>query len=218
MPLPPQKRPRWWLAALLAFLMLAVLDWLLARLVWLPLYFGLFFFLIAGLLVGAVSFRIARVARPVPKHRIVTGILLLALASSLVTVIWEYRNVADTAGGDRKFPDARNSAIAAGRPTAEVEAEATRLFKDALHANYPPGGPIGYIRWATTSGEMALTVRGCSDTVSIDHGGIAWPVRSAAAMVLLAVGLWLSFESLRSPVPVSNVFAQGEEAEEEEDD
>jgi len=208
----------WWLAIVFAFMMLVVLGWLLARLVWLPLYFGLFFFLVAGLLVGAVSFRIARPARPISRRRLILGIALLAVVSSLVTVVWEYRNVAATVGGKRKFPDARNVAVAAGRPVRQIELAATRKFTEALRKDYPPGGPVGYVRWATLSGEMDLTVMGCKDVISIAHRGWAWPIRSLAGVLLLAAGLWLSFESLASPSPVSNILAPGEEAEDEEDD
>jgi hypothetical protein len=207
---------QWLLTVVLATMMLALLDWLLARLIWLPLYFGLFFFLIAGLLVGAVSFRMARSARPIPRAQIITGVVLIALASSLVTVVWEYRFVAATAGGERRFPDARNAATDAGRRPAEVEVQAARAFVSALREEYKPGGPIGYVRWAIASGRMELTVDGCRDTVSIEHHGLVWPLRSLAGMLLLGIGLWMSFESLRSPRPVSIVLAPGEEAEEED--
>ncbi len=211
------RRPwRWLLALVLAGLMLGMLDWLLARLIWLPYYFGLFFFLIAGLLVGAVSFRVARAARPIPRAQIITGVVVIALASSLVTVVWEYRFMAATAGGERKFPDARNAATDAGRRSTEVEARATREFVNALRSEYPPGGWTGYVRWAIAGGRMELTVDGCRDTVSIEHHGLAWPIRSLAGMLLLGIGLWMSFESLRSPRPVSVILAPGEEAEEED--
>ncbi len=216
---PGCRRPwRWWFAMGVAFLMLTVLDWLLARLVWLPMYFGLFFFLVAGLLVGAAAFRLARSARPVARSWIATGVVLVAISASAVTVVWEYRNVAATVGSDRKFPDARNAAVAAGRPPTEVAEQATTAFVSRLRTDFPPGGPIGYVRWAIAAGEMDLTVAGSRDTVSIDHRGLIWPIRSSVGMLLLAAGLWLSVESLRRASPVSNVLLPGEEYEEDEED
>lgn len=213
---PTRGRPdRWWLAVALALVLLGALGWLLARLIWLPFYLGLFFFLIAGLLVGAFTFRFARPARPVSKGRIIVGVALIAVVGSLVTSVWEYRGFAATAGGERQFPEARNAAVAAGRPVREVEALAAEAFRQALRDEYPPGGLLGYIGWAIHSGEMELTVGASTDTVTTAHRGLAWPIRTAAGMLLLAVGLWLSFESLRSATPVSNILAPGEEAEDE---
>ncbi len=217
---PPTGRPlaapssRWWSAVMLALAILVVLGWLLARLVWLPFYCGLFFFLVAGLLAGGVSFRVARPARPLSRGRIVVSVCLVALSSSVTTLVWEYRNVASTIGGEQKFPEARNRAVNEGRPVREIERLATGEFVRILRERYSPGGVIGYVLWATGNGEMDLTVRECDDHVSINHRGIVWPLRTSGAALLLAAGLWLSFESLRSPAPVSNILAPGEEAEE----
>lgn len=209
---------RWRLALLLSLVMLVPLGWLMARLVWLPLYSGLFSFLVAGLLVGALTFRVAKPARPVSRGRILVGICLVAVGSTLVTVVWEYRNVAATVSGQTKFADARNAAVTAHRPVHEVESSAEREFVATLRRDYAPGGPIGYVLWATRVGQMDLVVRECSDTVGISHRGAVWPIRTLVGMLLLVAGLWLSFESLRSTVPVSNILAPGEEAEEEEED
>ncbi len=208
---------RWRLALILSLVMLVPLGWLMARLVWLPLYSGLFSFLVAGLLVGALTFRVAKPARPVSTGHILVGISLVAVGSMLVTIVWEYRNVAATVSGETKFADARNAAVAARRPVHEVESSAEQEFLAALRRDHAPGGPIGYVLWATRVGQMDLVVRGCKDTVEISHRGAVWPMRTLAALLLLVAGLWLSFESLRSTRPVTNILAPGEEAEEEED-
>src|SRR5439155_21478641 len=124
---PNSSPPEWtarqntaWLTAQVAcLLMLAAFGWLLARLVWLYYFFGLFFFLVAGLLVGAISFRLARSARPVEKARLVRGIVLISFWSILITINWEYRHFAATVGQPPKFAGARNAAVAAGRPPSE---------------------------------------------------------------------------------------------------
>jgi len=199
----------------LAFGLLVGLDWLLARLLWLPFYFGIFFFLVAGLIVGAVSFRVARGARTLTRGRIVRGALVLASLSTLVTVCWEYRFIAATAGAPPKFTDARNAALRAGRTPRDVVHQAAESFRAALAEGYPPGGVIGYVRWAISSGKMKIKVAGSTETVSIDdHRGLIWPIRTLVALLLMAIGLWLSYEPLRSPEPVSNVLAPGEAYEE----
>jgi hypothetical protein len=210
----PDRTRSWYAALLISFFLLIATGFLLARLIWLPFYFGLFFFLVAGLLAGALSFRIARAARPVPRGQILRGTALVAIGAALATLIWEYEHVAGTIG-DSKFAEARNAASKTGRPQAEIRTASTAGFRSALMKTYLPGGPVGYVRWAIKAGEMELEVQGCKDTVSISQRGYAWLARTLIGMVLLAAGLWASFESLRSARPVSNVLAPGEEYEEE---
>lgn len=204
----------WWWAVILSGTLLLPLIWLLARLIWLPFYFGLFFFLIAGLLVGTASFRLGLRSRPISTTHLILGTVLLALAGASAFVVLEYRNFAAGVAGNRGFPDARNAAVAAGESPNVIEREAEREFKHCLQSDYPPGGPVGYIQWAIASGRMDVKIRGFRERVIIEHRGFVWPIRTVAAAVLLGLGLWLSFESLRSPVPVSNIIAPGEEAEE----
>lgn len=210
-------RRRAWLSGLaLSLMMLLVIGLLLARLIWLPFYFGLFFFLIAGLLAGACSFRVARAARPVATGRIIRGVGIVAILTTCAFVVYEYRSVASTAAGERKFPEARNAAVRAGRSLEEVKSAVTARFNETLDTAYPPGGTLGYIRWAIAGGEMNIEVEGSTDRVAITQTGVAWPIRTLIAAVLLAAGLWSSYESLRSASPVTNILAPGEEYDEED--
>ncbi|MCZ6816583.1 MAG: hypothetical protein O7F76_07750 [Planctomycetota bacterium] len=206
----------WYWGLLTAVVLLSALGWLLARLVWLPFYFGLFFFLIAGLLVGAVSFRVARPARPLRRNRILVGVIAVSVVACFATLVHEYRHVAATIGDPPTFPAARNAAARKNQPIHAIKAKATEQFRAALANDYPPGGPIGYARWAISSGQMLLSVEGCEDEVSISQSGYAWPIRGLAMIVLMAAGLWCNMESLRSQNPVSVFLVPGEEAEEEE--
>lgn len=210
----PEQASHWFMARLASLILLAGFGFLLARLIWLPFYFGLFFFLVAGLLAGALSFRVARQARPISRARIVRGVAWLAVLATAVTLCWEYAHVTATIGDQPKFPEARNAAVKAGRPAAHVEEIASEQFRESLRRSYPPGGPIGYVRWAVSSGEMELEVEGSKDATSINQRGAAWMVRTLAGLLLLAAGLYASFESLRSPRPVSNILQPGEEYEE----
>jgi hypothetical protein len=210
----PGRARRWLVARLLSLGLLAVLGFLLARLIWLPFYFGLFFFLVAGLLAGALSFRIARAARPIPRLRILRGIAWLAAVAMAITLCWEYQHVAGTIGDPPKFQEARNAAVKAGRPAACIRDIASEEFRKALRKTYPPGGPIGYVRWAVSSGEMEISVEGTKDVGAVDQRGTAWLVRTVIGLLLMAAGLYASFESLRSPYPISNILPPGEEYEE----
>lgn len=210
----PERTRRWLLARLVSLGLLVAFGFLLARLIWLPFYFGLFFFLVAGLLAGALSFRIARAARPISRSRILRGIAWLAVLAMIVTLCWEYQHVRATIGAPPKFHEARNAAVKAGRPPGYIKDLASDEFRKGLRKAYPPGGPIGYVRWAASSGEMELAVDGTKDVGAIDQRGAAWVVRTVAALLLMAAGLYASFESLRSPLPVSNILPAGEEYEE----
>ena len=108
-----EQRAAWRRGLSAGIVLLSALGWILARVVWLWAYFGLFFFLIAGLLVGAVSFRIARSARPMSRRAILWGVALIAGVAWTVTVVWEYRFISATIARPEQFTDARKAAMAA---------------------------------------------------------------------------------------------------------
>jgi hypothetical protein len=221
----PPHGGAWRCALMLTLLMLTILSWLLARLVWLPMYFGLFFFLVAGLLVSAIAFRMARRDRPLASRKILRGAIIVSLLTVAITLFWEFEHFANTVGDPPHFTDARNAAVRAGRSSREVQRDASIAFKSAIRARYLPDGllrskylpfgAIGYALWTVRSGELKLTVQNETETISSPHRGIIWLLRTLAEVVLLAVGLWFGFESLRSAAPTTNVLAPGEEYVEE---
>lgn len=205
----------WLFAQIFVLGSLAILGWLLARLVWLYYFFGLFFFLVAGLLVGAIGFRIARSARPMAKSRLLRGIISIALCSTAINIVWEYRHFCSTVGQPPHFADARNAAIALGKPSNQIQHEASEEFARFLTKEFPPGGALGYMLWSTREGKARITVEGVGETIVTDHRQWIWPVRTFAGLAMLIAGLWFSMESLCSPLPVSNVLQPGEEYVEE---
>lgn len=207
----------WRRALWLSFVLLAGLSWLLARLVFLPYYMGLFFYLVAGLLVSGATFRMARAARPIGRARMTRGVIVVATLAWAVSVVWEYRDRVGGIAGGARFVEAKNQAIADGKSPSVVEARAIELLREHLRADYPPGGVIGYIRWVLHSGRMTLTIGPSTDELAVSQRGAAWAARSIASIGLLALGLWFGFESLRSPTPVTNLLVPGEEAEDEDD-
>ncbi len=204
----------WWSALAIAFVLLVGLDGVMAVLIWLPFYCGLFGFLVAGLIAGGVSFRVARRARPLSWKRVLAGVFLLAVLSTFVMVGWEFWYISSTIGDPPKFARLRNTAMRKGESPDGIGEAAARRFRERLAADHPPGGALGYARWAMGTGKMRLELDGASETVSIGHQGFAWPARTVIACLLTALGLWLSFESLRSSKAVTNVLAAGEAYEE----
>lgn len=189
------------------------LAWLLARVVWLWYYSGLFGYLVAGLLIGGLAFRIARAARPISARRLLAGTLLVTLFAWTAALFFESRHVAATIGGHPRFPRVRESVLAAGGTGVDVTREAADAFRRALADRYPPGGLLGYVRWATDSGELDLALRDSTEHLSIGHRRYSWLARTIVALLLLVAGAWSGVESLRSSTPVSNILPPGAEYE-----
>jgi len=202
--------------AAVAALPLVLLAFLLARLVWLPYFFGLFFFLVAGLLVGAVLFRMLRVQRPIARSRLLTLISVFAVFGGSAVLVWEYRYVAGTIGAFPRFAAVCRRASEVGEPIREVRRRATASYRSGLARDWWPGGPIGYARWAVGAGTMPLTVDGETETVDVEHRGPTWAARTVGGLLLMGLGLWSSCAALRRSVPVTNILPPGEEPLEED--
>ena len=156
-------------------------GWLLAYLAALPAFLGLFFYLLFGLLLGAIMVRCGRRAGPVPRPTlwlIGGGIALLVWATGLAAEYWELPRSAEEA--------VRKSFIRSfTRQDRQVLADKTREYVNAhLQTEYPPGGFLGYLRWAATDGTMDLP-RVFSDTTEV----FRLPQRRVAWLVRLALGL-----------------------------
>lgn len=213
-PIRPTSHGRLWLGFAVAQAMLGCLCPLLARLIWLPFYFGLFFFLVGGLLVGAATFRLARPIRPIGRRPLLGGALVVGVVTFAIATVFEYLHFANTVSDPPKFATARNAVVRDGGSLREFEGRAADVFIREITKQYSSLGPLAYAMWTIRSGKMSLVVDGQSETVSTDHAGWTWLVRALAEILLLAGGLWSSIESLRSPTPVSNLIAPGEEYDE----
>lgn len=205
-----------WLAALGAGAVATLpLMWLLARVVWIPAYFGVFFFIIGGMLAGAGPFRMARSLRPMSGGRVFLGVAALSIFGTASGLYLEYRYRADEIGTPPRFAEARTDAVRRGGPAKAVNSEASAAFRRMLDDKFAPGGLIGYCRWAATSGTATLSLpTGFSDEVTLGQRRMAWVLRTIGAYGLFAIGLWYQLEGLRRLEPVSNILAPGEEAEE----
>ncbi len=212
---PVGSRTRVWLLSIsAAAAILFALDWLLGWIIWLPLYSGLFGFLVAGLIAGGVAFRMARSLRPVSRGPIIMTAVAIAVLNSSGALYWEYHHIAQSVGNLDGFRKLRFRASESGRTSPQVKLQIVEEFQRRLTAEYPPGGPLGYARWCFAIGEMELVIDDASDVVAVSHRNWAWLLRTLAGMILTGLGLWFSFEGLRSPEPVRNTISPGEEYEE----
>ncbi len=192
---------------------------LLGRLVFLYFYFGLFFYLLAALLCGAVVFQIMRPRRPLSRATIAAMTIVLSMVAWTGSVFWEYRFRAERIGEWPRFAAARAAMVNAERPFAIVADLAADAFRRRLRSDYAPGGMLGYIRWASAGGRMKLSLGDLDlggelfeDDVSVPHRGVGWIIRAGVSAALLAAGLWWQLTSLRAASPVNNLI-DPEEAE-----
>src|SRR5207244_1425333 len=133
-----------------------------------------FFFIIAGFLAGSLSFRIASDLRPIARQQIVIGSLLVSLLAGAVYLIFEYQHFAAGVGEEARFAEAKNAMLSAARPARSVELAAEQSFKKLLKNDFPPGGLVGYIRWAISGGELKVAVDGSAEQIVMPHAGFRW--------------------------------------------
>ncbi len=210
----------------LGLMLMLPLGWLLGRLVWLWFYFGLFFFLLAGLLVGSLVFRLLRPLRPRNKPFILPLCAVLGLVGWLASIHFEYRHVAHTIGEPPKFARARTAFASAGLNTRDANGYIEQAFDDALQREFAPGGLRGYVRWTLSNRALELRIPYIAavkagpfaDQGDVRHGGYRWPVRAVVALALLIAGMWWQLSDLAKPLAVNNMIDPdlGDELEREE--
>jgi len=181
-----QSSARWWLAVVVGAVISLPFAWLLSYAATLPFFIGLFFFVLFGLVIGAVMHRTAASHRPYAKSLLLAGTSIVVLFGWTLTLIKESRD----------FPlDMAQYAVSKARDIGEQtvdeyhDAVVTQVQEHLLR-RYPPGGTIGYIRWALTSGEIE---KGEIESVEVTLGQpqrrYLWAIRVVLSFVLLAFGI-----------------------------
>src|SRR3990172_853649 len=74
---PSRSHARWWCATAAGTVVSLPLAWLLSYAAMLPFYLGLFFFMLFGLVIGAVAFRVAAPGRPYHRFAVLAGTTLI---------------------------------------------------------------------------------------------------------------------------------------------
>lgn len=139
---------RFWLGVLVALLVSLPFCWLLSFAALLPFYIGLFFFALFGLVFGAVVCRIAGPRAPYGSGTVLTGTTLLVFAAwggSIAKESWDLP-------ADLAEQALRRSREINGQTPAEFRAAVAAEVTARIAEEYPPGGPIGYVRWALAGG------------------------------------------------------------------
>ena len=178
---------RWWCATAAGTIISLPLAWLLSYAAMLPFYLGLFFFMLFGLVIGAVTFRIAAPGRPYRRLTVLAGTTLIVgvcWTASIVKESWDFPT--DIAR------DAVRRSRDIGRRSADdyrtAVAEEVRTF---LRERHPPGGVLGYMRWMLLEGELKKgAIPSFDQTLRRSPARIGWAVRVVLSIALLgfAVG------------------------------
>ena len=177
---------RWWAAVGAGAIASLPFAWLLSHAALLPFLLGLFFFMLFGLVIGAVMHRVASPGRPHPRLELVIGTTFVVALAWSVSIIVESRD----------FP--RKMAAEAGDTTRYLGGQTIAEYRSAvaddvrwfLRDRYPPGGTLGYVRWVLTSGELQKgEIAHLNRTLSRGQRKLLWAVRAVLSAALLAFGI-----------------------------
>ncbi len=184
----PGPRPslRFWLAVLAAGVLSLPFCWLLSFAALLPFYLGLFFFALFGLPIGALVFRISSPGGPYRPSTVVAGTTVLVLGVWSVSIIKESRDLPwDMAEKAIKItPDLD------GRTPQQFRNNVASEVRAHIGTNFPPGGVLGYVRWALSGGTLKKGELASVDaSMTFSQTRYIFAIRMALSVGLLAFGV-----------------------------
>ena len=172
------------------------LGYLLCHAASLPAMLGLFFFLLFGLLIGAAMVRVWTPLQPLAPRTIRVGVALVVLSAWGGSLVWEGLTFPSDVAGEA----IRQVVKVSDKTAGDVRADATQAARDFLKKRYPPGGVIGYWRWAAAAKTIEIPITGAANPKPIRYNGNGWIF--VTRVILCGVALTLAVRSL--VVPLSN--------------
>ncbi len=161
------------------------MGWLLSYLGALPFFLGLFFYMIFGLVIGAVMVRVGQGRGRFEPRR-------LRLASGLVVgAVWGTALTLEAHGFPRDQAGRgleRLSALPTGTEREQVVEQSREFLTQHLREHYPPGSAIGYFRWRLTGGRIAMPVAGLRQ-MAIEPDRWRWSAQAVISLLLLTFGV-----------------------------
>ena len=177
------------------------LAYLLSIASFLPALLGVFFYILFGLIVSAGLYRVWSPLQPMSRNTVRWGVTVVVLAGWGGSLVWE----------GVTFPkDVAKKAIeqvvkVEGKTGADVRADAIRDTNAYLAEHYPPGGVIGYWRWALVEDEIDIPITGvkAEDSKPIKCGEPTWWVLLRVSLCGIAFSLACNslVGPLTKPVP-----------------
>ncbi len=228
---PPQRTDaQWFRGVLVALITGAGVGILLGFVSMLPFFLGLFFFLLLGLVPGAVLFRFGHPVRPIPRLPLWVGIILVLMTTWLVSGYVEYLSLPGHVAVKvrRNIPD-----FPEGYTREKLNDYFAEFVHDDLKKRYGYAGMIGYVQWAADSGRMVVPpgvirlaggdTESPEDDVNLNmpvktvyvlpQPAALWLIRVGFSLPLLALAIVMQVAPLRHPAPPPE---EDEEAEQED--
>ena len=193
---PAAPKARWPLAVAAASGVGLPIGWLLCYAALLPFLLGLFFFALFGLLLGAVLYRVGHPARPLRRRSMRLGVIVVMTFTWVISMLTEGydfpRQVASYSYEKiRKLPE--------GTTSEAFHRDCTAGVARYLREEFPPGGVIGYARWAITSSRIDPPVGHLRRPFRSSQYRWWWVIRVVLSVVLLTWGIHSQVASLARP-------------------
>ena len=179
-----------WKSTIAGLLVAVLLSWtLLSVALSLPFFLGLFFFMLFGLVIGAVMFRLANPHRPVAKSGIIVSTAIVSLICWAVALYGECV----------EFPeDFVNRAVKSSElyipdnAYNEVCDQLDEFIVDYLKTNYPPGGVWGYLKMTAVGDPIKIDIPNQPKIVTLKPrvAPVSWWIRVVLSLVLLYIAVY----------------------------
>lgn len=165
---------------------------------WLPLMMGMYFFILGGMLIGAIWFRLAQRVRPVPAVAVQVRLFtMLVLLTGLYLVSEYYMKVGHLSRDMANLTIEKITLNTLAERQAR-EQEAADHVRASLR-KYGPG-PLGYWAWAATSGELPPMAQYTGqESIALTQTKAYWVLRVVFSVVLFWYGLQLMVKDLARP-------------------
>lgn len=177
---------RFWLGTLAALVVSLPLAWLLSYAAALPFFLGVFFFALFGLVIGAVTFRVAAPGGPYGRWTVLAGTTALVGVCFGFTIVKESRDFPS----DMADEAVKRTRDLGSKTVAEFRADVADSVRDYLRERHPPGGTLGYMHWTLTEGEIK---KGSLPLVNFalrrPQSRWTWAIRVVLSIALLAFGI-----------------------------
>jgi len=181
-------RMRWSAAVVAGAIVSLPLGYLLSYGAALMALLGLFFFALFGLLIGAVMYRFAAPARPIPPKHIKIGVAVVLL------ICWGLamgKEVYDFPGDKARYALEKVAPLPDGITPEVFKADVERFVRRTLAEQYGGAGVLGYARWVLSSSRMEYAVETMTKPIVLKAVQYRWwwAVRVVLSIVLLAFGI-----------------------------
>lgn len=165
---------------------------------WLPLLMGMYFFILGGLLVGAIWFRLAARVRPVPVRAVRLRMFVMLAVLVAIYMLSEYVVKRGHLARDMAKLTVRMRPVDSLAELQARQREAADHVRRSLR-RYGPG-PVGYWIWAATDGRLPpMEQYTGKQSIDLRQRQAFYVLRVVASVVLLWYGLRLMAKDLAKP-------------------